>query len=158
MPGWRYDFPMQSDATSVEQYLAELPDDRRSAIETVRDEILRRLPDGYVETMNWGMISYEIPLADYPNTYNGKPLMYAALASQQNHMAVYLSGVYATDGRRDDFLARYRESGKKLDMGKTCVRFTKIDDLPVELIGDSIASLEPEEFIAVYEEARGKRR
>lgn len=146
---------MQSGATSVEQYLAELPDDRRDAIETVRDEIVRRLPDGYVETMNWGMISYEIPLADYPDTYNGKPLMYAALASQKNYMAVYLSGVYAEDGRRDDFLARYRESGKKLDMGKTCVRFKKIDDLPVDLIGDSIASLTPNQFIEVYEKARG---
>jgi hypothetical protein len=149
-----YRLAMQSRATSVEQYLAELPDDRRHAIETVRDEIVRRLPDGYVETMNWGMISYEIPLADYPETYNGKPLMYAALASQKNHMAVYLSGVYAEDNRREEFLTRYRETGKKLDMGKTCVRFRRIDDLPVELIGESIASLTPEQFIEVYERAR----
>jgi hypothetical protein len=145
---------MQSGATSVERYLAELPDDRRDAIETVRDEIVRRLPEGYVETMNWGMISYEIPLADYPETYNGKPLMYAALASQKNYMAVYLSGVYAEDNRREEFLTRYRETGKKLDMGKTCVRFRRIDDLPVELIGESIASLTPEQFIEVYERAR----
>jgi hypothetical protein len=149
-----YRLAMQSRATSVEQYLAELPDDRRHAIETVRDEIVRRLPDGYVETMNWGMISYEIPLADYPETYNGKPLMYAALASQKNYMAVYLSGVYAEDNRREEFLTRYRETGKKLDMGKTCVRFRRIDDLPVELIGESIASLTPEQFIEVYERAR----
>lgn len=146
---------MQSDATSVEQYLAELPDDRRDAIETVRDEILRRLPDGYVETMNWGMISYEIPLSTYPDTYNGKPLMYAALASQKNHMAVYLSGVYTSDANRDAFHAKYRETGKKLDMGKSCVRFKTIDDLPVEVIGDSIASMDPEQFIDVYEQARG---
>jgi hypothetical protein len=150
-----YRLAMQSRATSVEQYLAELPDDRRHAIETVRDEIVRRLPDGYVEAMNWGMISYEIPLADYPETYNGKPLMYAALASQKNYMAVYLSGVYAEDNRREEFLTRYRETGKKLDMGKTCVRFRRIDDLPVELIGESIASLTPEQFIEVYERARG---
>jgi hypothetical protein len=149
-----YRLAMQSRATSVEQYLAELPDDRRHAIETVRDEIVRRLPDGYVEAMNWGMISYEIPLADYPETYNGKPLMYAALASQKNYMAVYLSGVYAEDNRREEFLTRYRETGKKLDMGKTCVRFRRIDDLPVELIGESIASLTPEQFIEVYERAR----
>lgn len=146
---------MQSDATSVEQYLAELPDDRRDAIETVRDEILRRLPDGYVETMNWGMISYEIPLSTYPDTYNGKPLMYAALASQKNHMAVYLSGVYTSDEGRDAFHAKYRETGKKLDMGKSCVRFKTIDDLPIEVIGDSIASMAPEQFIDIYERARG---
>lgn len=146
---------MQSDASSVEQYLAELPDDRRDAIEVVRDEILRRLPDGYVETMNWGMISYEVPLELYPDTYNKKPLMYAALASQKNHMAVYLSGVYADDDRRDEFLNRYRASGRKLDMGKSCVRFKSIDDLPVELIGDSIAAFTPDEFIDVYEQARG---
>jgi hypothetical protein len=149
-----YRLAMQSRATSVEQYLAELPDDRRHAIETVRDEIVRRLPDGYVEAMNWGMISYEIPLADYPETYNGKPLLYAALASQKNYMAVHLSGVYAEDNRREEFLTRYRETGKKLDMGKTCVRFRRIDDLPVELIGESIASLTPEQFIEVYERAR----
>ena len=118
---------MQSDASSVDQYLVELPDDRRNAIETVRDAILRSLPDGYVESMNWGMIAYEVPLAVYPDTYNGKPLMYAALASQKNHMAVYLSGVYADPGARDEFHERYRETGKKLDMGKSCVRFRSID-------------------------------
>ncbi|MGI9584813.1 MAG: DUF1801 domain-containing protein, partial [Acidimicrobiia bacterium] len=82
---------MRSDATSVDQYLAELPDDRRAAIETVRDTILANLPDGYEEAMNWGMITYQVPLATYPDTYNGKPLMYAALASQKHHMAVYLT-------------------------------------------------------------------
>ena len=146
---------MQSDASSVDQYLVELPDDRRNAIETVRDAILRSLPDGYVESMNWGMIAYEVPLAVYPDTYNGKPLMYAALASQKNHMAVYLSGVYADPGARDEFHERYRETGKKLDMGKSCVRFRSIDDLPVELIGETVASLSMEAFIDLYERSRG---
>ncbi|KAA3641611.1 MAG: DUF1801 domain-containing protein [Armatimonadetes bacterium] len=148
---------MQSDARSVEEYLAQLSDDRREAIETVRDVIVANLPEGYVETMNWGMISYEIPLSSYPDTYNGKPLMYAALASQKNHMAVYLSGVYSDDGTRDAFLDTYRATGKKLDMGKSCVRFKKLDDLPVDLIGDTIASLSPDDFIEVYEMAKGIR-
>jgi len=148
---------MQSEATSVDQYLAELPDDRRDAIETIRDAIVVNLPAGYVETMAWGMITYEVPLETYPKTYNGSPLMYAALASQKNHMAVYLSGVYSDDGSRDLFLDAYRATGKKLDMGKSCVRFKKLDDLPVELIGETIASMSVDDFIEVYEVARGLR-
>ena len=145
---------MRSEATTVDEYLAELPDDRRVAIETVRDVIIENLPVGYVEEMNWGMISYSVPLETYPDTYNGQPLLYAALASQKNHMAVYLTGVYADEDRRDDFLSRYRETGKRLDMGKSCVRFRRIDDLPVELIGDTIAAIDVNAFIEVYEASR----
>ncbi len=138
---------MRSEATTVEQYLAELPDDRRGAIETVRDVIVENLPTGYEEEMNWGMITYAVPLETYPDTYNGQPLMYAALASQKNHMAVYLSGVYADEGHREEFLDKYRETGKRLDMGKSCVRFRRIDDLPVELIGETIAAVDVGSFI-----------
>ena len=145
---------MRSEANSVEQYLEELPVDRRDAIETVRDTILDNLPEGYVEEMNWGMITYSVPLETYPTTYNGQPLMYAALASQKSHMAVYLSGVYADEERREAFLDRYRETGKRLDMGKSCVRFRRIDDLPVELIGDTIAGIDVDTFIEVYEAGR----
>ncbi|MEE8457298.1 MAG: DUF1801 domain-containing protein [Acidimicrobiia bacterium] len=113
---------MRSEATTAEQYLAELPDDRREPIGTVRDAIVASLPSGYVEEMNWGMISYGVPLETYPDAYNGQPLMYAALASQKNHMAVYLSAAYADADSRDRFLNRYRETGKRLDMGKSCVR------------------------------------
>ena len=145
---------VRSEASSVEQYLAELPDDRHDAIEAVRDVIVENLPDGYVEEMNWGMISYSVPLETYPDTYNGQPLMYAAVASQKNHMAVYLSGVYVDEGRRETFLEKYRETGKRLDMGKSCVRFRTIDDLPVDLIGDTIAGIDVDTFIEVYEAAR----
>lgn len=145
---------MRSYADTVEQYLAELPDDRRDAIETVRDTILVNLPEGYVEEMNFGMITYSVPLATYPDTYNGQPLMYAALANQKNHMAVYLTGVYADEDQRDAFLDKYRETGKRLDMGKSCVRFRRIDDLPVELIGDTIAETDVDTFVEVYEASR----
>lgn len=145
---------MRSEATTVEQYLADLPDDRRAAIETVREVIVENLPVGYVEEMNWGMISYSVPLETYPDTYNGQPLMYAALANQKHHMAVYLTGVYADEDRRDDFLSRYRETGKRLDMGKSCVRFRQIDDLPVELIGDTVAAIDVDTFIEVCEASR----
>lgn len=146
---------MRSEATTVDQYLAELQDDRRVAIETVRDTIVENLAPGFEETMNWGMITYQIPLETYPDTYNGQPLMYAALASQKNHMAVYLTAVYSNEDSRDAFLERYRESGKRLDMGKSCVRFRKLDDLPVDLIGETIGSMDVEGFIDNYEATRG---
>ena len=89
---------MQSDAKTVTEYLAGLPDDRRKAIKTVRALIRKHLPKGYEEAMNWGMISYQVPLKTCPQTYNGQPLVYAALASQKNHMAVYLTGIYSSNG------------------------------------------------------------
>ena len=148
---------MRSEAETVEQYLDELPPDRREAIETVRNVILANLPDGYEEAMNWGMISYQVPLATYPDTYNKQPLMYAALASWKNHMAVYLSGIYMHEGDRQAFEKAYRATGKRYDVGKSCVRFRKLDELPVELIGEVIASMSPEAFVARSEEARGRR-
>jgi len=138
---------MQSNALTVAQYLAELPDARREAIAAVRQAILDNLPDGYEETMNWGMICYEVPLATCPDTYNGKPLMYAALASQKNHMAVYLTGIYMDDAERQGFEDAYRATGKRMDLGKSCVRFKKLDDLPLELVGQAIARMPVDEYV-----------
>lgn len=145
---------MQSSAKNVHEYLDELPKDRLEAVETVRDVILANLPEGFEEVMNWGMITYQVPLSRYPDTYNKKPLMLAALASQKNHMAVYLTGVYADDDSRDRFTTAYKETGKRLDMGKSCVRFRKLDDLPLELIGEAIAEFSVDEFIDLTERAR----
>ncbi len=145
---------MRSSAKTVEEYLDQLPAERLQALETVREVILANLPEGYEEAMNWGMITYQVPLSRYPDTYNKQPLMMAALASQKNHMAVYLTGVYADDDSREEFLAAYRETGKRLDMGKSCVRFRKLDDLPVELIGEAIARFSVDEFIELNERAR----
>ncbi len=138
---------MQSDAATVEEYLESLPAERRQAIETVRRTILDNLPEGYEEAMNWGMITYQVPLETYPDTYNGKPLMYAALASQKNHMAVYLTGIYGNEAAYEAFRRDYLATGKRLDMGKSCVRFRKLDDLPVDLIGEAIASVEVGDFV-----------
>lgn len=146
---------MRSEASTVDQYLASLPDDRRDAIEEVRDVILANLPAGFVEVMNWGMITYEVPLATYPDTYNGKPLMYAALASQKNNMAVYLTSVYAMPGMLEAFEDAYRASGKKLDMGKSCVRFKRIDDVPLDLIGETIGAVSVDEFVSFSKDVRG---
>src|SRR5687768_6017239 len=105
---------MQSDAPTVEAYLAELPEDRREAISTLRDLILANLPAGYEEVMQYGMVGYVVPLADHPETYNGEPITYIGLASQKRHMALYLNGVYSDD--EADFRARYEATGKKRDM------------------------------------------
>ena len=149
---------MRSEARTVEEYLAGLSEDRRDALTAVRSTLLDHLADGFEETMNWGMICYEVPLARYPDTYNGQPLMYAALASQKNHMAVYLSGIYTSERRRKQFDAAYKKAGKRLDAGKSCVRFRKLEDLPLPLIGDTIALMDVDEFVAVYEKARASAR
>ena len=145
---------MQSKATTVAQYLAELPEDRRAALTKVRKVIKQNLPKGYEEAMNWGMICYQVPLKTCPETYNGQPLMFGALASQKNHMAVYLTGIYMTEPGRKAFERAYRATGKGMDLGKSCVRFRKLADLPLALIGESIASLSVEEFIAGVKKAR----
>ena len=148
---------VKSSAGTVEEYLDELAPDRREQIETVRSVVLENLPDGYDESMNWGMITWEIPLERYPKTYNKQPLMYAALASQKNYMSLYLMCVYTHEGTQTEFERRFKDSGKKLNMGKSCVRFKKVDDLPLDLIADTIASTPVDEYIRSYEAARGER-
>lgn len=148
---------MRSEAATVGEYLDGLPPDRREAIGTVRDAILANLPEGYEEVMRWGMITYEVPLSVQPDTYNGQPLMYAALASQKNHMAVYLTGVYADDEAREGFLEAYRATGKRLDMGKSCIRFRKLENLPLEIIGEAIARYQVPEFLTLVTQARTRR-
>ena len=148
----------QADAQSVQEYLDGLPPDRRQAIETVRQAILDNLPDGYQETMDFGMLAYVIPLETYPDTYNKHPLMYAALASQKRHMAVYLMNVYGDRETERWFTEMYRASGKKLDMSKSCVRFKKLDDLPVDLIGQTIARTSVAEYIQRYEASRKRTK
>ncbi|HEX8317951.1 DUF1801 domain-containing protein [Longimicrobium sp.] len=145
-----------SKAATVEEYLQELPEDRREVVSTVRDVILRNLPDGYTETMAWGMITYGIPLERYPTTYNGQPLGYVALAAQKNSYSLYLLGAYMDPAQEEALLEAFRREGKKLDMGKSCVRFKKTADLPLDDIGQLIAATTPEQFIARYEASRAR--
>ena len=147
----------RSEAKTVEEYLDELTDDRRETVEAVRDVINSNLPDGYEETVQFGMISYVVPLERYPKTYNRQALQYAALASQKNYVSLYLMNVYGNEETERWFVDRYRASGKRLDMGKACVRFKSIDDLPLDLIGETIARTPVDDFIALYETARGQR-
>jgi hypothetical protein len=147
-----------SKAATVKEYLEELPEERRSVISAVRKVIVKNLPKGYQETMNWGMICYEIPLKRYPDTYNGQPLTYAALAAQKNYCSVYLMALCSCveKGVKPDSWLReqFRKAGKKLDMGRSCVRFKKLDDLPLDVIGQVIRNVTPEQYIAWYEATR----
>jgi hypothetical protein len=145
---------VSSDATSVDEYLAEVSEDRRGDVEAVRNLILENLPDGYVETMRWGMITYEVPLETYPDTYNGKPLMFAALAAQKRHLALYLTNVAFVRGGEEAFKTKYLATGKKLDMGRSCLRFKSADDLATDVIAESINSMPVDEFLRKYEESR----
>ena len=138
------------------EYLAGLPADRRTVVARVRGFIRRHLPRGYKENVRWGMLSYEIPLARYPETYNGQPLVYVSLAAQKNYYALYLMGTYADATQSARMAAAFKRAGKKLDMGKSCLRFRALDDLPLAAIGEAIASTPPERFIALYE--AGRRR
>jgi hypothetical protein len=132
--------------------------EQRQTISAVRKIILRHLPRGYCETMNWGMISYEVPLKRYEKTYNGQPLSYAALAAQKDYCALYLMCHYSDPRHGNALEEAFKAAGKKLNMGKSCIRFREVHDLPLETIGRLIADVSVDDFIAQYEDSRGKRR
>ena len=143
---------------TFEEYLSGLPEERRPMVEEVRDVILAHLPDGYVETVTPGMLLYEVPLETYPDTYNKRPLGYVAVASQKQYVSLYLMALYAQPDRAAEFERAYRATGKRYDVGKSCVRFRRLDDLPLDLVGDAIASLSVEEYVALAEAAKRNRK
>ncbi|SCY12352.1 protein of unknown function (DU1801) [Nonlabens sp. Hel1_33_55] len=148
---------MTSKATSPEEYIKELTEDRKTPMERLRNVILSNLPNGYEETMSYGMIAYQVPLAKYPEGYHaGKgqtPLPFINLASQKNHIALYHMGIYANPQILDWFKQEYPEHAKtKLDMGKSCIRFKKMNDIPFDLIAELCGKISVEEWIETYEE------
>jgi uncharacterized protein YdhG (YjbR/CyaY superfamily) len=146
---------VQSQAKDVAAYLAELPPERRAVVAAVRDVVLAHLPAGYREAVGWGMITWSIPLERYPDTYNKQPLCFAALAAQKSHYSLYLTCVYQERKLEEALREAFEKAGKKLDMGKSCVRFRRLEDLPLAAIGEMIASVPPEAFIASYERVKG---
>jgi hypothetical protein len=149
---------MQSKAKTVKQYLDSLPADRRKELEAVRKVIRKHLPKGYVECM-YGMIGYAVPLKLYPPGYHctpNTPLPYAGLASQKNFISVYLCSIYWDKGSDSWFRKALKASGKKLDMGKSCIRFRRAADLPLDLIGKAVARFPVADFIKLYEKALKK--
>ncbi len=145
---------MQSKAKTVAQYLKELPADRRQAIEAVRETILKSLPKGYEEGMQYGMIGYYVPLSIYPDGYHcdpKQPLPFAHLASQKNYMSLYLMCNYSDGEAKEWFAKAWTDAGKKLVMGKSCVNFKKLDDVPLKVVGQAIKRYPVKKFIATYE-------
>lgn len=145
---------MQSKATNVDDYLAGLPVDRREAIESIRAVILKNLPKGYEEGMQYGMIGYYVPHSIYPDGYHcdpKQPLPFASLASQKNHMALYMTCVYGDPELSDWFREAWKSAGKKLDAGKSCVRFKKLDDVPLKVVGQAIKKVPVKKFVDFYE-------
>lgn len=147
-----------SKAATVNEYLAELPPERREVIDRLRDALNAVMPAGYREGIGYGMIGWDVPLELYPDTYNKQPLAYAGLAAQKNSYSLYLTCAYADPARAERLRAAAAAMGRKLDMGKSCVRFKRVEDLPLDAICDEIASVTPVEFIRIYEEARAGGR
>jgi hypothetical protein len=145
---------VSSAATTVADYLAELTPERQALVEMLREAVVTNLPEGYEERMQYGMISYVIPLERYPKTYNGQPLGYISLGAQKNYVSLYLMGVYGKESEREWFLAEWDRTGKRFDMGKSCVRFRKTGDVPLELIGEAVGRVSVEDYLAVYEASR----
>ena len=144
----------KSSAETVKEYLNELPEGKREVVKKLRQIVLDNLPNGYQERMNWGMISYEVPLTKYPSTYNKKPLLFAAIAAQKNYISFYLTPVYQSKELEKELKNAYKKADLKVNMGKSCLRFKKLSELPLEFIGELISRVEVEDFIRIYEESR----
>lgn len=157
---------MKTTFASVDAYLANLPEDRRVAIEAVIATIRKSVPKGIEEGIQYGMIGYYVPHSRYPNGYHcdpNEPLPFISLASQKSHMAIYMFCLYLQSEWKEQFVAEYLASpehiasGKKLDMGASCVRFKKLEDLPLRVIGQAIKRIKLKDFIAAYESSIGPR-
>ncbi|MFD0964087.1 DUF1801 domain-containing protein [Pseudofulvibacter geojedonensis] len=149
---------MQSKATTPEQYIAELPDDRKEVIKKLRNTILDNLPDGFEEVMSYGMLGYVVPHSLYPNGYHCDPklpLPFISLASQKAHIGFYHMGIYANKELMDWLTKEYTKTDikVKLNMGKSCIRFKKEAHIPYKLLGDLVSKVTPKEWIATYEAA-----
>ncbi len=146
---------MQSSAKTPNEYVDELPADRKEAVSKLREVISSNLPTGFQETMGYGMLGYVVPHSLYPAGYHCDPklpLPFIGLASQKNFIAVYHMGIYADAELMSWFVSRYSELCKtKLDMGKSCLRFKKVADIPYQLIGELAAKMSPQQWIATYE-------
>jgi hypothetical protein len=149
---------VRSTAKTPDEYIASLPPDRRDAIVAMRDVIRRNLPDGFKEGMESGMIAWYVPLERFPDTYNGRPLGLAALASQKQYMSLYLNSVYGDPQLAEWFSDRYATSGKRLNMGKSCLRFRSVEDVPLDVIGETIAKVPLDQYVQHYRAVRGSSR
>ncbi len=144
----------RSTAPVVAKYLDALPADRRRELVQVRDVILRNLPAGYDEAVVGKILAYRVPLERYPDTYNGQPLWYVGLASQKNYLSLYLMCAYGDSAHARQLKEGFKAAGKKLDMGKSCIRFRTAADLPLDVIGKLIGSVPVDRWVAIAISAR----
>lgn len=146
---------MQSKATTPDQYIAELPEDRKPAMEKLRSIFLENIPKGFEEQMGYGMLGFVVPFSLYPSGYHcdsKQPLPFAGMASQKNFIALYHMGIYADPELLDWFVSEYpKHSKQKLDMGKSCIRFKKMDQIPYELIAELMQKISVQDWISTYE-------
>lgn len=148
---------VSTSTTTPSDYLASLPQDRREVISALRDLILDNLPKGYEETINWGMLSYEVPLEIYPDTYNKKPLSYIGLAAQKNYNSLYLMSVYQDPADYQELMDAFAAMGVKPDMGKSCIRFKSLDQIPLETISRLIAKTSVRDFVETTKKIQNKK-
>jgi hypothetical protein len=148
---------MRSEARTPKEYLDALPPDRRKVVAAVRKLVRGRIQRGFEEGINYGMITWSVPAERCPKTYNGQPLGYVCLAAQKNYYTLHLLGTYMNANALGALRKGYAAAGKKLDMGKGCLRFRKIEDLVPEAVGDVIASMSVDDVVAMYEAARKRR-
>jgi uncharacterized protein YdhG (YjbR/CyaY superfamily) len=146
----------QNTSKTVTEYLAALPEDRRPVVRKLRSLVKKHLPAGYKEQIGWGAITYAVPLKVLPDTYNGEPLCYAAIAAQKNHYALYLMSAYGDPAQAKWLAQEFKKQGKKLDMGKSCVRFKSLDDIPRDAIAAVVSSTPMDAYVARYRETRRK--
>lgn len=152
---------MQSNATTVEEYFETLPEERKAAMNELRKQIKKNIPKGFKETLGYGMVGYVVPHTKYPGGYHCDPklpLPFLGMASQKNFIAVYHMGIYADPKLLKWFTTEYpKYSNKKLDMGKSCIRFKKPDEIPFKLIGELASKMSPDEWIELYEKVLKKK-
>jgi hypothetical protein len=144
-------------ALTVSQWLASVPAERKDAINAVRRAVNENLPQGYEETVDWGMLAWVVPLKTLPNTHNGHPLTLAALGAHTKRMTNYLMSIYSDAKIRRAFEIAYKKTGKRLDMGGCCVHFKTLDDLPLDVVGNTIASVGVDQYVERYERSRTKK-
>jgi len=146
----------KNPAKTVSEYVSSLPPDRQGVVKRLRSFVKKHLPKGYAEQIGWGAITYAVPLKVLPDTYNGQPLCYAAIAAQKNYYSLYLMSAYGDPAQAKWMADEFRKRGKKLDMGKSCLRFKSLDDLPLDVVADVIASTPMDVYVERYKSVRKK--
>ena len=143
-------------AMTVSAYLASVPAERRAVLQAVRRAVKKAMPKGYKELVGYGMIMWSVPLSVLPDTYNGHPLCYVALAAQKNYFALYLMGPYGSKKLLAELQSGYKQAGIRLDMGKSCVRFTSLDGIALDVVAGVIAKVPMADYVAMYRSVKRK--